>query len=72
MDTLTKHLVAISEVGVVISLDSEVNLTYPMGSKINNGNWHYVAVTLAEGQATVLLNGNAGSTESYTPIQPPV
>ena len=63
---------SLSETGVRMNFSAgdDVSLTYPIGAHINNGNWHYVTLTLEDNQATVFLDGLSGSPGSITPVQP--
>ena len=74
MATVTNPLVTLSDTGAQITIGgNSVTLLYPEGTGINNGRWHYVTVTLAEGKAKLYLDGNTGEiTGTYTLVPPPV
>ena len=67
-------LVTLSDTGVQITIGGDnVNLSYLDGTKVNNGHWHYVTVTLAEGKAKLYLDGNTREiTGNYTLVPLPV
>ena len=60
-----------SETGVKVNFGSgdEVSLVYPKATHINNGNWHYVALSVKDKEITVHLDGSTGSSESVTPVE---
>ena len=56
---VNRTLVSMSEADVKISFSESITLSYP--ADINNGNWHYVALILKDGKAT--LNVDASTTK---------
>ena len=62
---------SMNETGVEMSFSvgDDVSLTYPAGTHINNGNWHYVALRLEHSQVTLYLDGLTGSLGSFTPVK---
>ena len=68
---MNRTLVSMRETGVEMSFSDgdAVSLTYPLGTHINNGNWHYLALRLEDNQVTVYLDGSTGSSESFTPVE---
>ena len=63
---------SINEMGVEMSfgVGDDVSLTYPLGIHINNGNWHYIALTLEDDKIALYLDGLTGSSVSFTPVKP--
>ena len=63
---------SMSETGVEMSFSDGdvVSLTYPVGTHINNGNWHYVALRLDHNQVTLYLDVSTDSSDSFTPVEP--
>ena len=75
MDTVTQSLIVFSDSGVTITdkSGSDVLLHYPDGTDIANGHWYYVALILAQDEATLYLNGiKASNNITYSPVLPPV
>ena len=63
---------SMNETGVEMSFSDgdAVSLTYPVGTNVNNGNWHYVALGLDDNQATVYQDGVIGSSGNFKPVEP--
>ena len=57
-------------VNVSFSVGDDVSLTYPIGTHVNNGNWHYVGLTLDVNKVTVLLDGSTGHLQTYAGAEP--
>ena len=62
----------LDKMGVTMSFSKNnyVSLTYPLGLHIDNGNWHYVALSLDDDEVTVYLDGITGSSDNFTPVEP--
>ena len=69
---VTRTLVSLSETGVKMSFSvgDDVSLSYPVGTHINNGYWHYVTLTLEDNQATLFLEAISGSSDNIKAVQP--
>ena len=58
---LKRTLVSMSEADVKMSFSESESITLKYPAEINNGNWHYVALILKDGKAT--LNVDASTTK---------
>ena len=67
-------VVSMSETGVkmIFGGGDDVSLTYPLGTHVNNGQWHYVSLSLDGDKATLNVDGVSGDMASYTPVDHPV
>jgi len=69
---VSKPLLLLDTTGVKMnfSKNSDVDLSYPVGTHIDNGKWHYVALSLEDNEVTVYLDGIIGSSAKFTPVEP--
>ena len=65
---------SMSETGVKLAFGGgdDVSLTYPLGMHVNNGQWHYMSLSLDGDKATLYVNGISDDWASYPPVHHPV
>lgn len=70
--TMIRGMLNMYETGVSISPGNKIPtlLSYPVGSRINNGNWHYMALTLDDNMATLYLDGMTADAKNFTAQRP--
>ena len=65
---VTRTLVSMNESSIEMSLSASVSLAYPQS--INNGNWHYVALSLEDDKVTVCSDGTIRESYTFAPDMP--
>ena len=59
-----------NESSVQMSLSASVSLAYTLGTQINNGNWHYVALSVEDNEVTLYSDGFIGDSYTFAPDKP--